>query len=85
MKYAHSTVLRLLTQYARDFNASVDGTHAHSNLLELSGGAKIYHIFDQIFGQTLEALDPATALSSEGAFFFIFFFLYFLFRIVSKK
>ncbi|KAI9219143.1 Dynamin central region-domain-containing protein [Blastocladiella britannica] len=58
-----SLVLRLITKYAADFNSSVEGTNSASATTELSGGARLFHIFDQVFGHSLEALDPVASLS----------------------
>ncbi|ORZ37105.1 Dynamin central region-domain-containing protein [Catenaria anguillulae PL171] len=58
-----SLVLRLITKYAADFNASVEGTNSTSATTELSGGARLFHIFDQVFGHALETMDPVAALS----------------------
>ncbi|KAI9189518.1 Dynamin- GTPase protein [Blastocladiella emersonii ATCC 22665] len=59
----HSLVLRLITKYASDFNSSVEGTNPGSATTELSGGARLFHIFDQVFGHSLESMDPVASLS----------------------
>jgi len=58
-------VLRLMTQFARDFVSSIEGTSLEISTKELSGGARIYHIFHEVFGQALDTLDPTANLSSH--------------------
>lgn len=59
-----SLVLRLMTQFARDFVASIDGTSLEISTKELSGGARIYYIFNDVFGHALDSLDPTYNLSA---------------------
>lgn len=58
--HAHrgSTILQLMTQFANNFVASIDGTSSTISTKELCGGARIYHIFDQVFGGALTTIDP---------------------------
>ncbi|KAH7106086.1 dynamin protein dnm1 [Auriculariales sp. MPI-PUGE-AT-0066] len=58
-------ILRLMTQFARDFVSSVDGTSVDISTKELSGGARIYYIFNDIFGMALNSLDPANNLDTQ--------------------
>ncbi|PVG02040.1 putative DNM1-dynamin-related GTPase [Serendipita vermifera] len=58
-----SLVLRLMTQFARDFVASIEGTSLEISTKELSGGARIYYIFNEVFGHALDSLDPTHNLS----------------------
>jgi dynamin 1-like protein len=60
-----SLVLRLLTKFANNFNSSIDGTFAEISTSELCGGARLYYIFNSIFGQTLDSIDPCTGLSVQ--------------------
>lgn len=50
-------ILRLMTQFARDFISSIDGTTVHISTKELSGGARIYYIFNDVFGHALNSID----------------------------
>ncbi|KAG8800124.1 Dynamin- GTPase protein [Serendipita sp. 398] len=58
-----SLVLRLMTQFSRDFVASIEGTSLEISTKELSGGARVYYIFNEIFGHALDSLDPTYNLS----------------------
>ena len=52
-----------MTQFARDFVASIEGTRVDISTKELSGGARIYYIFNDVFGHALTSIDPTTNLS----------------------
>ena len=54
-----------MTQFARDFVSSIDGTSVEISTKELSGGARIYYIFYDVFGHALESLDPAKNLDTQ--------------------
>jgi len=58
----HSTLLQLLTKFAGDYQAAIDGT-GDVVLQELSGGARINYIFHETFGRTLEGVEPLEGLS----------------------
>ena len=58
-------VLRLLTKFATNFNSSIDGTYAEISTTELCGGARLYYIFNSIFGSTLDAIDPCAGLTAQ--------------------
>ncbi|KAF9041717.1 dynamin protein dnm1 [Hymenopellis radicata] len=58
-------VLRLMTQFARDFVSSIDGTNIDISTKELSGGARIYYIFNDIFGQALSSIDSTHNLEDQ--------------------
>ena len=60
-----SLLLQLLTKFATNFNSSIDGTYSEVSLTELSGGARLYYIFNSVFGQTLESIDPCAGLSVQ--------------------
>ncbi|MCO5565752.1 hypothetical protein L7F22_019426 [Adiantum nelumboides] len=51
-----SLVLKLMTQFARDFVNSIDGKTLEASTKELCGGARIYFIFNDVFGSALEDL-----------------------------
>lgn len=58
-------VLRLMTQFARDFVASIEGTSVDISTKELSGGARIYYIFNDVFGSALGGIDSTHNLDSQ--------------------
>ncbi|TFK73726.1 dynamin protein dnm1 [Pluteus cervinus] len=58
-------ILRLMTQFARDFISSIEGTKVDISTKELSGGARIYYIFNDIFGHALESIDPTANLGDQ--------------------
>ncbi|KAF9814330.1 hypothetical protein IEO21_05173 [Rhodonia placenta] len=58
-------VLRLMTQFARDFVASIDGTNMDISTKELSGGARIYYIFNDVFGSALCSIDSTHNLDNQ--------------------
>ncbi|KAF7317763.1 Dynamin-related protein DNM1 [Mycena kentingensis (nom. inval.)] len=58
-------ILRLMTQFARDFVASIEGTKVDVSTKELSGGARIYYIFNDVFGQALDSLDATQNLENQ--------------------
>jgi dynamin 1-like protein len=60
-----SLVLKLLTKFSNNFNSSIDGTYAEVSTSELCGGARLYYIFNSIFGQSLENIDPCSGLSIQ--------------------
>ncbi|CAE6452196.1 unnamed protein product [Rhizoctonia solani] len=58
-------ILRLMTQFARDFVSSIEGTNLDISTKELSGGARIYYIFNDVFGQALTSLDATGNLTTQ--------------------
>ncbi|KAG8697245.1 Dynamin- GTPase protein [Ceratobasidium sp. 395] len=58
-------VLRLMTGFARDFVASIEGTTLDISTKELSGGARIYYIFNDVFGHALGSLDATGNLTTQ--------------------
>ena len=58
-----SLVLQLMTRFASSFISSIDGTSTEISTKELCGGARIYYIFNSVFGNALEQVDPTTNLS----------------------
>ncbi|KAF8075249.1 Dynamin central region-domain-containing protein [Lyophyllum atratum] len=58
-------VLRLMTQFARDFVSSIEGTKVDISTKELSGGARIYYIFNDVFGQALASIDSTHNLENQ--------------------
>lgn len=60
-----SLILKLMTQFVRDFVASIDGTSLEISTKELSGGARIYYIFNDVFGHALESINPTHNLTVQ--------------------
>ncbi|GJJ11525.1 hypothetical protein Clacol_005758 [Clathrus columnatus] len=58
-------ILRLMTQFARDFISSIDGTTVNISTKELSGGARIYYIFNDVFGNALNSIDATGNLTTQ--------------------
>ncbi|KAI9790191.1 MAG: Dynamin- GTPase protein [Peltula sp. TS41687] len=58
-----SLILQLMTRFATSFISSIDGTSSEISTKELCGGARIYYIFNSVFGNSLETLDPTSNLS----------------------
>ncbi|KIK99119.1 hypothetical protein PAXRUDRAFT_823073 [Paxillus rubicundulus Ve08.2h10] len=58
-------ILRLMNQFAHDFVASIEGTKVDMSTKELSGGARIYYIFNDVFGHALASLDSSAGLDSQ--------------------
>ncbi|KIP01924.1 hypothetical protein PHLGIDRAFT_96557 [Phlebiopsis gigantea 11061_1 CR5-6] len=58
-------ILRLMTQFARDFVSSIEGTSLDISTKELSGGARIYYIFNDVFGQALASIDATHNLDNQ--------------------
>ncbi|CAG58573.1 uncharacterized protein GVI51_D05797 [Nakaseomyces glabratus] len=56
-------VLQLMNKFATAFISSIDGTSSEISTKELSGGARIYYIYNNIFGNTLKSIDPTTNLT----------------------
>ena len=58
-----SLVLQLMTRFANSFISSIDGTSSEISTKDLCGGARIYYIFNSVFGNSLETIDPTMNLS----------------------
>ncbi|KAF2857846.1 hypothetical protein K470DRAFT_283594 [Piedraia hortae CBS 480.64] len=58
-----SLILQLMTRFASSFISSIDGTWSEISTKELCGGARIYYIFNSVFGNSLETIDPTHNLS----------------------
>ncbi|KAJ3901989.1 Dynamin central region-domain-containing protein [Lentinula edodes] len=58
-------ILRLMTQFARDFISSIEGTNVDISTKELSGGARIYYIFNDVFGNALLSLHATQNLDNQ--------------------
>ncbi|CAO3598805.1 unnamed protein product [Absidia cylindrospora] len=60
-----SLILRLLTKFAKDFVAAIDGTSSEMSTKELCGGARVYYIFNNVFGNALSAIPPCANLTNN--------------------
>ncbi|KAF9209517.1 Dynamin- GTPase protein [Haplosporangium sp. Z 27] len=60
-----SLILQLLTKFASDFVAAIDGTSPDISTKELCGGARIYYIFNNVFGAALDSVNPCENLSVQ--------------------
>ncbi|KAI7849538.1 dynamin-A [Circinella umbellata] len=60
-----SLVLKMLTMFSTQFTASIDGTSPEISTKELSGGARIYFIFNNIFGHALDAIIPCSNITND--------------------
>lgn len=54
-----------MTQFARDFVSSIEGTNVDISTKELSGGARVYYIFNDIFGHALASIDSTQNLDNQ--------------------
>lgn len=55
----------MLTKFSNDFVAAIDGTSAEMSTKELCGGARIYYIFNNVFGHALDAIPACSNLSNH--------------------
>ena len=58
-----SLILQLMTRFATSFVSSIDGTSSEISTKELCGGARIYYIFNSVFGHSLDTIDPTQNLT----------------------
>src|SRR5277367_750624 len=58
-----SLILQLMTRFATSFVSSIDGTSSEISTKELCGGARIYYIFNSVFGHSLDSIDPTSNLT----------------------
>lgn len=56
-------VLQLMNKFATNFISSIDGTSSDISTKELCGGARIYYIYNTIFGNSLKSISPTANLS----------------------
>ncbi|CAG8629061.1 8809_t:CDS:10, partial [Ambispora leptoticha] len=64
-EHRSSLILKLLNKFANDFISSIDGTSREISTKELCGGARIYYIFNNVFGTALESINPCGNLSTQ--------------------
>ena len=60
-----SLILQLMTGFASSFISSIDGTSSEISTQELCGGARIYYIFNSVFCNSLETIDPTVNLTTS--------------------
>jgi dynamin 1-like protein len=65
-----AALLRILAQFAKNFSNKIDGKAVHQDfnsneVNELHGGARISYIFNEIFGKTLQNIDPFEGLEDD--------------------
>lgn len=56
-------ILQLMNKFATNFIASIEGTSSNISTKELCGGARIYYIYNKIFGRSLQSINPVSNLS----------------------
>lgn len=59
-----SLILQLMTRFATSFISSIDGTSSEISTKELCGGARIYYVFNSVFGNSLDSIDPTQNLTA---------------------
>ncbi|KAH0460986.1 hypothetical protein IEQ34_008561 [Dendrobium chrysotoxum] len=58
-------LLNILTKYCKAFASMIDGKNDELSTTELSGGARIYYIFQSIFVRSLEEVDPCADVTDD--------------------
>lgn len=58
-------ILKLMTMFATNFVNSIEGTSSDISTKELCGGARIYHIYNDVLGQSLGSISPTSNLSTN--------------------
>ncbi|KAL6925713.1 hypothetical protein ACO0SA_000314 [Hanseniaspora valbyensis] len=56
-------ILQLMNNFAKNFVSSIEGTSSNINTKELSGGARIYYIYNNIFSKRLNSINPIQNLT----------------------
>ncbi|XP_072026813.1 dynamin-1-like protein isoform X2 [Amphiura filiformis] len=56
------TLLQIITKFAAQYCATIEGTAKNIETSELCGGARICYIFHETFGRTLDSIDPLGGL-----------------------
>lgn len=57
-------ILNLMTKFAQNLINSIEGTNVHEvSTKELCGGARLYHIYNDVFGNELSSINPTQDLS----------------------
>ncbi|KAF0274450.1 hypothetical protein FOG51_00676 [Hanseniaspora uvarum] len=58
-------ILQLMNNFAKNFVSSIEGTSSNINTKELSGGARIYYIYNNVFSRKLNSINPIQDLTIE--------------------
>ncbi|KAG9157414.1 hypothetical protein Leryth_010249 [Lithospermum erythrorhizon] len=58
-------LLNILSKYSEAFTSMIEGKNEEMSTSELSGGARIHYIFQNIFVKSLEEVDPCEDLTDE--------------------
>lgn len=59
-------ILNLMTKFAQSFINSIDGTNINElSTKELCGGARLYHIYNEVYGNELTSINPTHNLSLQ--------------------
>ncbi|CAA3026010.1 dynamin-related protein 3A-like isoform X2 [Olea europaea var. sylvestris] len=58
-------ILNILSKYSEAFSSLIEGKDEEISTSELSGGARIHYIFQNIFVKSLEEVDPCEGLSDD--------------------
>ncbi|XP_028787477.1 dynamin-related protein 3A [Neltuma alba] len=58
-------LLNILSKYSEAFSSMVEGKNEEMSTSELSGGARIHYIFQNIFVKSLEEVDPCEDLTDD--------------------
>uniref|UniRef100_A0A3Q7ERJ6 Uncharacterized protein n=1 Tax=Solanum lycopersicum TaxID=4081 RepID=A0A3Q7ERJ6_SOLLC len=58
-------LLNILSKYSEAFSSMIEGKNEEMSTSELSGGARIHYIFQNIFVKSLEEVDPCEDLSDD--------------------
>lgn len=61
----NKTVLKILTKFANNYKASIDGASRHLETKHVPGSVLIVHVFENVFAMELEAIKPIENLSHE--------------------
>ncbi|AMD22770.1 HHR001Cp [Eremothecium sinecaudum] len=56
-------ILQMMNRFATNFVSSIEGTSSDISTKELCGGARIYYIYNNIFGNSLNSINPTSNLS----------------------
>ncbi|KAL2511973.1 Dynamin-related protein 3A [Abeliophyllum distichum] len=58
-------LLNILSKYSQAFSSMIEGKNEEMSTSELSGGARIHYIFQNIFVKSLEEVDPCEGLTDD--------------------
>ncbi|KAL8553482.1 hypothetical protein ACS0TY_001973 [Phlomoides rotata] len=58
-------LLNILSKYSEAFSSMIEGKNEEMSTSELSGGARVHYIFQNIFVKSLEEVDPCEDLTDE--------------------